>query len=107
MAKDGLTVAVGGLIRESTRLDLRKVPLLGDVPVVGRLFTQEVQASVKKELVLLITAHVISTATEGEFKTRWRMKELSNHPYHCRIPHAPVSVTVDDPELYLDAETLP
>jgi general secretion pathway protein D len=85
VAKDGLTVAVGGLIREHQAVLVKKVPVLGDLPLLRVLFTNEIQESVKKELVLLITPHVISTATEGELTTQMRIQELSDHPYRYRI----------------------
>ncbi len=85
VAKDGLTVAVGGLIREHRAMLIKKVPVLGDIPLLRVLFTSEIQETVKKELVLLITPHVISTATEGELTTQMRIQELSDHPYRYRI----------------------
>jgi len=82
VAKDKLTVAVGGLIRTSTNKDVQKVPFLGDIPVIGRLFRREVQAVEKTERVLLITPYILMTPAEGEETTRERMRDLSRHPYH-------------------------
>ncbi len=87
VAKDGMTVAVGGLIREGTTRTQTKVPVLGDLPVVGRLFRREYDQDIKTELVLLITPHVITTPAEGEAKTRWRMRHLSHHPQAEEFPH--------------------
>ncbi|MCG8651600.1 MAG: hypothetical protein MI861_17290 [Pirellulales bacterium] len=86
VAKDGLTVAVGGLVREDVTRLQTKVPVLGDLPVVGRMFRREFDQDIKTELVLLITPHVITTPVEGEVKTRWRMHELSSHPYNVGAP---------------------
>ena len=80
VAKDGLTVALGGMIRKTTVRDRRKVPVLGDLHVVGHFFTREIDIDEKRELVLLITPHVITTPGEGELKTQWRLNELSNNP---------------------------
>lgn len=81
VAKDGLTVAIGGLIQETVSTSVQQVPVLGRLPVVGQLFRREVDVNTKTELVLLITPHVIMTPAEGEYKTHWRIKELSDHPY--------------------------
>ena len=58
--------------------------MLGDIPLLGRVFRREVQESKKTELVLLITPHVLMTPSEGEEATRARMRDLSQHPYHTQ-----------------------
>ncbi len=88
VAKDGMTVAIGGLIREGTTRVQTKVPVLGDLPVVGRMFRREYDQDLKTELVLLITPHVITTPAEGEAKTQWRMRQLSHHPQAEETPGA-------------------
>ncbi len=81
IAKDGLTVAVGGLIQVSKSRDVQKVPFLGDIPILGHLFRREVTDTTKRELILLITPHVILTPTEGQTVTDAQMKEHSDNPY--------------------------
>ena len=66
IAKDGLTVAIGGLFKKNTSLLQSKVPLLGDIPVLGRLFRKEVKTDSVSELVLLITPHIIYDANSLE-----------------------------------------
>ena len=66
IAKDGLTVAIGGLFKMNKSLLQSKVPLLGDIPVLGRLFRKEVQTDSVSELVLLITPHIIYDANSLE-----------------------------------------
>ena len=81
VARDGLTVAIGGLIREEDTNFVEKVPFLGDLKYVGRLFRKEVQRTFKNELVLLITPHIITTPMEGACKSESRLRHLSSHPY--------------------------
>lgn len=81
LAKDGLTVAVGGMIRTSESNSTQKMPLLGDVPLLGRIFRREVREQFKTELVLLITPHVFTTVDEAEQRGRERLESLSNHYY--------------------------
>lgn len=56
---DGSTVALGGLIREDVQKVADKVPVLGDVPLVGRLFRSEVDQKIKKNLIIFVTAKMM------------------------------------------------
>ncbi|MBI4205213.1 MAG: general secretion pathway protein GspD [Betaproteobacteria bacterium] len=57
--KDGETQVLAGLISDEDRRNAAKVPLVGDLPVVGRLFTNNNDSSAKTEIVLLITPRVV------------------------------------------------
>ena len=56
---DGQTVVMGGLIREDLVKVKDKVPLLGDIPLLGRLFRSEGQYSQKKNLLIFVTARLV------------------------------------------------
>ena len=56
---DGQTVALGGLIREDVQKVQDKVPLLGDIPLAGRLFRSNVEQKMKKNLIIFVTARLI------------------------------------------------
>jgi type IV pilus assembly protein PilQ len=53
-------VVIGGIFEQSDRTDVTKVPLLGDVPVVGNLFKTTSKTSSKTELLVFITPKVLS-----------------------------------------------
>ena len=57
---DGETVVLGGLIREDLQSYKDKIPLLGDVPLLGRLFTNTGEQSVKKNLLIFVTARLVN-----------------------------------------------
>jgi general secretion pathway protein D len=57
--RDGETQVLAGLISDEDRRNAAKVPLLGDLPVVGRLFTNNNDTASKTEIVLLITPRVV------------------------------------------------
>ena len=59
---DGRTVMLGGLITESVTKIKDKVPLLGDFPLLGRLFRSESMVTEKKNLVIFVTASLIDPA---------------------------------------------
>ncbi len=56
---DGMTISLGGLIREDVQKVQDKVPLLGDIPLVGRLFRSDVDQKLKKNLIIFVTAKLI------------------------------------------------
>ena len=66
VAKDGLTVAVGGLIRSTKSNNERKVPVLGEIPLLGRLFRSTIETEQNTETVLLITPRILTTPEESE-----------------------------------------
>lgn len=59
---DGQTIVLGGLVSESVGRLKDKVPVLGDLPVVGRLFRSESNISQKKNLVIFVTPTIIDPA---------------------------------------------
>ncbi len=56
---DGHTVAVGGLISEQVQKVEDKVPVLGDLPIIGRLFQSNAESRLKSNLVIFVTANII------------------------------------------------
>ncbi len=56
--RDGETIILGGLIQESESETINKVPILGSIPLLGRLFRNKSTSVSKSELVIFITPHV-------------------------------------------------
>lgn len=61
---DGATVMLGGLMREDVQKVEDKVPLLGDIPVLGRLFRSSVDQHLKRNLIIFVTPRL--TTPSGE-----------------------------------------
>ena len=59
---DGQTVALGGLIREDVQDVEDKIPGLGDLPVIGRLFRSSVELHLKRNLTIFVTAQLMDPA---------------------------------------------
>ena len=59
---DGHTVAIGGLMQESVQKVEDKVPVLGDLPLVGRLFRSESSNHVKTNLIIFVTGDIIDAS---------------------------------------------
>ena len=60
LVENGGTVVIGGIYAEQIKEDETRVPILGDLPVVGNLFKSKVRSSNKTELLVFITPKVIS-----------------------------------------------
>jgi general secretion pathway protein D len=57
--RDGETFVIGGLTQENNLTNKSKVPLLGDIPLVGNLFKVEKSTRSKTELYIVITPHIV------------------------------------------------
>jgi general secretion pathway protein D len=57
---DGQTVVIGGLMREDVQKVEDRTPLLGDIPLVGRLFRSNVDQHVKRNLIIFVTARRVT-----------------------------------------------
>ncbi len=62
---DGNTVAVGGLIKEERITIEDKVPILGDLPFIGRLFQSQIDSQDRSNLVIFVTARVVDASGEA------------------------------------------
>lgn len=67
--KDGETIILGGLIQESETENLNKVPILGNIPLLGRLFRNKSTSTLKSELVVFVTPYVFYGNEEDDY--RW------------------------------------
>ncbi|WP_254918695.1 secretin N-terminal domain-containing protein [Vibrio sp. V15_P4S5T153] len=70
LADSGDTVYMGGLISKDNNISEKKVPILGDIPLIGYLFKYKKESQNSTELVLLITPYVINNRDEAQFYTK-------------------------------------
>ncbi|MEP7015482.1 MAG: Amuc_1098 family type IV pilus outer membrane protein [Verrucomicrobiota bacterium] len=57
---DGQTVVLGGLIREDVQKVEDRTPIIGDIPLLGRLFRSNVDQHIKKNLIIFVTARLVT-----------------------------------------------
>jgi len=57
---DGQTVVLGGLMREDVQKVEDRTPIIGDIPIVGRLFRTNVDQHIKRNLVIFVTARLVN-----------------------------------------------
>jgi general secretion pathway protein D len=80
VAKDGLTLAVGGLIEEHLEDFRKEVPVLGRVPYLGVFFRSQFTQRRRTETVILIRPFVLTTSAEGAQISKMLTESLSIHP---------------------------
>ena len=71
--QDGQTLVIGGLIKTKKLTTVEKVPLLGNIPVVGNLFKKTGHTIEKTNLLVFITPHIVRNRSEENSLTRERV----------------------------------
>src|SRR5690606_29790025 len=73
LVDDGEIVALGGLLDQSDRDTLSKVPLLGDIPIVGQLFRHRARARDRTNLMVFIRPTIVRSAADARAMSagRW------------------------------------
>ena len=61
---DGQTIVIGGLLQDSKSKNETKIPLLGDIPLLGNLFKRQQSSNIKTELVIFLTPRIVQNPTE-------------------------------------------
>ena len=100
--RDGQTVCLGGFIGDTIDETEKKVPLLGDIPIIGYAFRSTKQRRVKSELLIFITPYILDTPQEllnltnayraetvAEPRADRVSEELKPRPVPARNPYRP------------------
>lgn len=66
LVRDGQTIVLGGLFRESTVATRRQIPLLGDIPLIGSAFRGNEDETQRSELIFLITPTIVNDTSMAE-----------------------------------------
>ena len=72
---DQQTIVLGGLMRDSTKRSATKVPFLGDIPLIGRLFRSQIDELEKRNLLLILTPYIIRNASDFQEILERKMQE--------------------------------
>lgn len=75
--KDGETIILGGMIRSTVTATTNKIPLLGDIPILGNLFKSTSHQKAKTELLVFLTPHVVRSSEEAKKLREDQQKELA------------------------------
>jgi len=75
--KSGQTIVLGGAVRESDSRSRTKIPLLGDIPILGRLFNSDRRGRGRTETIVFITPYVLDTPDQVDRETKRRRDSLN------------------------------
>lgn len=75
MVKDGHTIVIGGLFRESSESARGQVPFLGNIPLAGALFRQQRDRTTREEVIILLTPHIVKDEAEFSAASEELLKE--------------------------------
>ncbi|MFH1228755.1 MAG: hypothetical protein V1701_12745 [Planctomycetota bacterium] len=89
--KSGQTLVIGGLLRDEKRTSERKVPLLGDIPILGYFFTSKRDQDYKSELLFLITPRLVESIPAEARKTSFPELEQLKKDLKEEPPKEPTS----------------
>jgi general secretion pathway protein D len=92
--KDGYTVALGGLMRDAVSRNVSKVPILGDIPLVGALFRASKTRVEKTELLVFLTPRVVRTPADAARVSDEEKCKLQEIPRSLQKPSAPAQAPV-------------
>jgi general secretion pathway protein D len=77
IARDGQTLVVGGLVRDNISISERKVPLLGDIPLLGWLFRFQSRQTEKLNLLVFLTPQLVRDEMDMVELNARKAKELN------------------------------
>lgn len=95
---NGKTVVIGGLMERNKRETVRKVPLLGDIPLLGWAFRRKIKEDTKTELLIFLTPYVVNQPEELERLTREETDQTEFNP----IPDEPLEKYIDNADKVID-----
>jgi type IV pilus assembly protein PilQ len=65
--RDGQTLVLTGVIQETDQTSTSKVPILGDIPILGALFRSQTDTTARTEVVILLTPQILNDGAEAQF----------------------------------------
>jgi type IV pilus assembly protein PilQ len=65
--RDGQTLIVSGIIRDQDRVTARKIPILGDLPIIGSLFRSSTKINERAEVIVLLTPQILDDSDRSNF----------------------------------------
>jgi len=85
IAHNGQTLVIGGLVRDNLLLTENKIPLLGDIPLLGWLFKSQTRQSQKLNLLVFLTPHLVKNEVDMVELNARKSAELSTFQRENRI----------------------
>jgi type II secretion system protein D len=86
----GQTVIMGGMITKSDDVEERKVPILGDIPILGRAFRYDYKQMIRTELLIFLTPRIIKNDDEAEMFKQIEMERMNFIESEAERMHGPL-----------------
>jgi general secretion pathway protein D len=99
LVDDGQIVVIGGLIQDSVKDGVEKVPLLGDIPFLGALFTYKTRSRTKTNLMVFLRPTVLRDAQRAASLTGSRYDYILGEQYKAAPPPSPPLPDMEPPSL--------
>ncbi|HEY9909587.1 MAG TPA: secretion protein, partial [Thermosynechococcaceae cyanobacterium] len=65
--RDGQTLVLSGIIQDQDRTSVSKVPILGDIPLLGALFRRTERLNQRREVIVLVTPRILDDSDSSTF----------------------------------------
>lgn len=99
LVDDGQIVALGGLVQDNTNATVDKIPLLGDIPLLGRLFRYDTRKQTKTNLMVFLRPLVLRDSTAYGGVTTERYRRLLGEQEKSQPPPHPILPDIQGPRL--------
>jgi general secretion pathway protein D len=99
LADNGQIVVIGGLVQDSTGMTMEKVPLLGDVPLLGALFRYETRKQTKTNLMVFLRPLIMRDRASYRGVTSERYRDMLQEQERSAIPPSTVLPDIQTPRL--------
>jgi general secretion pathway protein D len=99
LVDDGQIVVIGGLIQDSVQDGVEKVPVLGDIPLLGALFTYKTRSRTKTNLMVFLRPTVLRDAQRAESLTAGRYDYILGEQKKAAPPPSPPLPDMEPPTL--------
>jgi general secretion pathway protein D len=99
LADDGQIIVIGGLVQDSTSSTNEKVPVLGDLPLLGALFRYETRKQTKTNLMVFLRPVIMRESTSYRGVTSERYRDMLQEQERSAIPPSPVLPDIQTPRL--------
>lgn len=99
LANEGQIIVLGGLIQDSVSDTKSKIPLLGDIPLLGSLFHYDTRSRSKTNLMVFIRPHILRTAEASQGLTQGRYEYLRGEQQQSQMSSNPLLPTIAAPQV--------
>ena len=99
LVDDGQIIVIGGLIQDSVKDGVEKVPFLGDLPILGGLFTYNTRSRSKTNLMVFLRPTVLRDGQKAESLTGSRYDYIMGEQKKAAVPSSPPLPNIESPVL--------